>query len=67
MTKPIHALTAYVPSDIWCRLMVRPPPPHCAVGLKSILGITLTLAGCDVGLEGFINFDTRQRIFADRG
>lgn len=30
MTKPIHALTAYVPTDVWCRLL--PRSPHCAPG-----------------------------------
>lgn len=64
MTKPIHALTAYVPTDVWCRLPPRsrqctlgsllpctPPPPP-----DSVLKITLVKAGCDVGFGGLFMY-----------
>lgn len=64
MTKPIHALTAYVPTDVWCRLPPRsqqcapgsllpcttPPPPD------SVLNITFAKAGCDVRFGGLFMY-----------
>lgn len=78
MTKPIHALTAYVPTDVWCRLL--PRSPQCALG-SMLPGTPHPSLFCPEyrfssgriwrWVWGFIHiydsFDTWQRKYADGG